>query len=64
MNSICPILRCYYGAIPADDCRNEWVAVKVYLDGNQITLGGPFNSIEAAEDCAGFHHLRDLREAA
>lgn len=64
MNGMCRLLNCFYGAIPADDCRNEWIAVKVYRDGNQITLGGPFHSIEAAEDCAGFYHVRDLVGAA
>ena len=58
MNSLCPILDCFYGAIPSGD-GDEWVAVKVYRDGNPIELGR-FSSQDEAEMCAGLEHESDM----
>jgi len=60
MNSICPILDCHYGAIPADDCNTSWLAVKVDRAGNQTILDDGFATEGAAEDCAAIAHASDL----
>lgn len=59
MNGICPILDCYFGAMEGDE---GWTAIKVYRDGNPIILGGPYGTVEEAEQCADEAHDSELQD--
>jgi hypothetical protein len=59
MNGYCKILGCYFGAQfdPSDD---KWHAIQVHHDGNPVDLGGPFDTEDQAECCAGAEHQTQL----
>lgn len=58
MNGFCRTLDCFYDA-QFDPGYDEWVAIKVYRDGNPIELGR-FKSEDEAEGCAGLEHESDI----
>jgi hypothetical protein len=63
MNRICKILDCFYGPQQLTDCPSDgWRAIKVYRDGNEHEIGGPFDTEEEAEACAAQVHADDLRD--
>ena len=63
MNGMCKILDCFYGAQQLTDCPSDgWRAIKVYRDGNEHEIAGPFATEEEAEVCATEEHARDLQD--
>lgn len=63
MNGFCKVLDCFYGPQQLTDCPSDgWRAIKVYRDGNEHEIGGPFASEEEAEDCAALAHQSDLAD--
>jgi hypothetical protein len=61
MDGICKITDHYYGTIPADDCSQERIAVKVDRAGNRTDLSGPLPEAEA-EQAAEEQHQQDLSD--
>ena len=59
MNGMCPILDCFFGAIPCGE--DGFMAVQVYRDGNPIELGWA-SSEEEAEAIAAAEHERQLKD--
>lgn len=63
MNGFCKTLRAFYGPQQLTDCPSDgYRAIKVYLDGNEHEIGGPFETEEAAEACAAEVHRQDLAD--
>jgi hypothetical protein len=54
MNGICKVLDCFYGA-QFDPGNDEWIAIKVYRDGNTIEICRCATE-EEAEKYAGEQH--------
>lgn len=53
MNGMCRILDSFFGPQQLTDCPSDgWRAIQVYRDGNEIELGGPYDTEEEAEACA------------
>lgn len=61
MNGICKTLSAFFGPQfnPGDD---TWRAIKVYRDGNEHEIGGPFETEEEAEACAAEVHAREIAD--
>lgn len=63
MNGMCKILDCFFGPQQFTDCPSDgWRAIQVYRDGNEIELGGPFDTKEEAEVCAGIEREKMLAD--
>ena len=60
MNGMCKVLDCFYGA-QFDPGNDEWVAIKVYRDGNPIELAR-FATEEEAEQHADQQCNEDLAD--
>lgn len=63
MNGFCKTLDAFFGPQQLTDCPSDgWRAIKVYRDGNEIEIGGPFDTEEEAEACAGECHQQELED--
>ena len=61
MNGYSNTLSAFFGPQQLTDCPSDgWRAIKVYRDGNEIEIGGPFATEEEAEECAGRVHEQEL----
>lgn len=59
MNGMCKVLDCFYG-VQWDEGNDEWVAIKVYRDGNPIEIARAATE-EEAELYADEEHELDLQ---
>lgn len=61
MNGYCKTLSAFFGPQQLTGCPSDgWRAIKVYRDGTEHEIGGPFDTEEEAEACAAEVHAQEI----